>query len=94
MFDPKTYFAENEFDDVNGFVVMDHNEDSDRYHIAEKWQRENRDDTWLQYWIPAHTLKGRIDSDKCKPKGKIEDEQYEAVLDSLDMNVSPTRATV
>lgn len=92
-YDTRTYFTENESDEVKGFTVIDTNEDSEEYHIAEKWSRAESEDKWLQYWIPESRLMARVEADKCEPKAELSDEQYETVCDKIDhSNVTATTA--
>lgn len=83
-YDTRTYFAENEADDVKGFTIIDTNEESGEYHIAEKWSREDAEDTWLQYWIPEEKLIARADDGKCEAKAELSQSQYEEVCDRID----------
>lgn len=84
-YEPKTYFTEGERDDVKGFTLLAAK--NGRYHIAEKWlaTEENRatEDKWLDYWIPEDELLDRHDKGKCEPKGKLTNEQFEAVCDRV-----------
>lgn len=76
-YDERTYFDEKEYDDVKGFTVIEAKDG--RYHIAEKWLKEEGEDTWIDYWIPEGDLLGRVEGDKCEPKGQLTDDQFEAV---------------
>jgi hypothetical protein len=91
-YDTRTYFEEKDCDEVNGFVVVDTNTDSQQYHIAEKWVRDLTDDKWIQYWIDASRLSERVDDGKCEPKATVTDEQYEAVCGKFDDLSMPAEA--
>jgi len=80
----RTYFSENEADDVKGFTIIDSNEESEEYHIAEKWSREDTEDKWLQYWIPEAQLLARVKADKCEEAATLTQEQYEKVCGAID----------
>lgn len=80
----RTYFTENESDDVKGFTIIDVNEESGQYHIAEKWAREDAENKWLQYWIPEAQLLTRVNDGKCEAKASLSDEQYEKVCEMVD----------
>lgn len=90
-YEERTYFAENEFDDVKGFTVLKAKDG--KYHIAEKWLAtdDNRatEDSWIDYWIPEDQLIERHNSETdegeplCEPKGKLTDEQFEAVCEMV-----------
>ena len=81
----RTFFTEHEqSESVNGFAIIDTNEESEQYHIAEKWTREDKEAKWIQYWIPEAQLLRRVSEDKCEPKATLTDEQYEAVCEAID----------
>jgi hypothetical protein len=80
----RTYFKENEAEDVKGFTVIDTNEESGECHIAEKWSREDTQDKWLQYWIPESQLLSRVEAGKCVEAAELTDEQFEAVCEKID----------
>lgn len=75
----KTYFEEKEDESVKGFSVIDLNQESEQYRIAEKWVRDSSDATWVQYWIPEERLLERVACDKCSPKGSLSQEQYSKI---------------
>jgi len=76
--EPKTYFTENEQDDVKGFTVLDANDGE--YHIAEKWLKSGEEpDVWMDYWIPEAQLLKRAESGDCEPVAELSDEQFEQV---------------
>jgi hypothetical protein len=93
----RTYFTENEYDDVKGFTVL--KTQDGEYHIAEKWLAsdaseadsegeassppENEEDVWLDYWIPESDLLSRVEEGLCEPKGTLTDEQYAAVCENV-----------
>jgi hypothetical protein len=79
---PRTYFTENEYDDVKGFTVL--KVESGDYHIAEKWLKENGDDCWLDYWVSESDLSDRVDDGLCEPKGKLTDAQFQEVCREVD----------
>lgn len=92
----KTYFAENEYDDVKGFTILKAKDGE--YHIAEKWLASSaseadsdgegssppENDTWIDYWIPESDLLSREEDGDCEKKGKLTDEQYEKVCESVE----------
>jgi putative SOS response-associated peptidase YedK len=78
-YNTRTYFAEKEQDDVKGFTIINTNPNEGTYHIAEKWQREGDEDTWLDYHINEAQLLRRVRDDMCEAKAHLTDEQYEAV---------------
>lgn len=85
-----TYFKESEEDAVKGFTIIDHTDDG--YQIAEKWVKEDADDKWLQYDVPAEQLEGRVESDKCEPVGQLTESQFAAVCENLGMEgVTPEK---
>lgn len=89
----RTYFNENEADDVKGFTIIDTNEESEEYHIAEKWNREDTEAKWLQYWIPEAQLLARVESGECEPKAQLTERQFGQVCDMIDHeNVTATPA--
>lgn len=78
----RTYFTENEYDDVKGFTVL--KTQDGEYHIAEKWLKSGeQEDVWLDYWIPESDLLSRVDEGLCEPKGTLTDEQYAAVCENV-----------
>ena len=80
-----TYFDEVESDDVHGFAIIGTVPSADEYHIAEKWYPNSDDEErWLQYHIPADTLRERLDAGKCEKVGSLSDEQFEKVCDKID----------
>lgn len=83
--DRKTFFAEEEQDDVKGFTVIETSEDMG-YHIAEKWIRGEGDGVWVQYWIPEEQLLSRVEAGACTPKGKLTDSQFEKVRELVGMD--------
>lgn len=92
-YDTRTYFEENEADDVKGFTVIDTNEDSEEYHIAEKWTKEDAENKWLHYWIPEAQLLARVEQGACKAKAQLTERQYGKVCDMIDYeNVTATPA--
>ena len=74
----RTYYTENEYDDVKGFTILDAKDD--HLHIAGKWLRSgDEEDRWLDYNIPRSQLAERLDKDLAEHRGTISQEQYEAV---------------
>lgn len=78
-YDSRTYFTENEQNDVKGFTVLA--ADTDEYHIAEKWLKEDGNDVWIDYWIPEAQLLRRVKDGACEPKAELTDEQFEKVCE-------------
>jgi len=85
-YDTRTYFEENDADDVKGFTIIGRDDDTGEYHIAEKWVRDSAEDTWVQYWIPEAQLMSRVNSGACSPKAALSDEQYETVCDKVGLD--------
>ena len=89
-YEAKTYFAEEEYDDVKGFTVLEAKDGE--YHIAEKWLASQNDDenasndTWIDYWIPESDLLDRVEDGHCNPKGKLTDEQYDGVRAKIGLD--------
>lgn len=86
----RTYFDELEQDDVNGFAVIGTVPSDNEYQVAEKWQRADAEDIWIQYHIPASDLQNRISDGNCETKGNLTQEQYEAVCQKVGM---PTQSS-
>jgi hypothetical protein len=80
------YFTEHEADGVRGFTIIETG--ADRYHIAERWQREGQSDTWLDYWIEADALTDRIEGGACEPDGSLSTEQFEAVCENTSWELA------
>jgi hypothetical protein len=80
--DSRTFFSEEEHDDVKGVTVLA--ADDGQYFLAEKWLREERDDVWIRYWITAEELAEREEAGHIVKKGKLTDEQFEAVCDKVE----------
>jgi hypothetical protein len=83
----RTYFTENEYDDVKGFTIL--STDGNEYHIAEKWlaseANDNRsEDVWLDYWVPESDLQERVNAGFCEPKATLTEEQFEQVCRKVD----------
>jgi hypothetical protein len=77
-YEPKTYFKEQEEDDVKGFTILAASDD--KYHVGEKWlKQEDGDSVWMSYWIPEAQLLRRVSDGACTPKGKLSDEQFDQV---------------
>lgn len=89
-YDTRTYFTEHEQDAVKGFTIIGTDE-SEGYHVAEKWLKQDADDVWMDYWIPEAQLERRTEAGECEPKGKLTAEQYGELcqivgMDNWDMN--------
>lgn len=91
-YESKTYFVENEHDDVKGFTIIAVKDE--RYYIAEKWlasqneEHSQSSDVWMDYWVSASELQSRIEDGKCDAKGKLTDDQFDKVCDNIDREVS------
>lgn len=88
-FDTHTYFDEVEDESVNGFVIIDTNEQSRRYQIAEKWMAEPDEtpitqDTWITYWIPESALIDRLQAGECEKAARLSKRQYNAVVSNVE----------
>lgn len=81
----KTYFVENEEPLVKGFSIVAVSPENGNYQIVEKWARDEEDGgpKWVQYTIPEAQLLSRVRDGSCEKKGKLTDEQYEAVTDNV-----------
>jgi hypothetical protein len=85
-FDKRDHFEEKAEDDVNGFTIIDTNEELETYQVAEKWLKEDGG-SWIQYNIPAEKLQGRISDEECERVGQVTDEQFDAILDNVGMEL-------
>lgn len=85
-YETRTYFEENDADDVKGFTIIGRDDDTGEYHIAEKWVRSEDDSTWVQYWVSEAKLMSRVNSGACSPKAELSDEQYETVCDKVGLD--------
>lgn len=83
-FSTQTYFVEHEDEAVKGFSIIDTNEQSGRYQIAEKWVRPTSPNKWLTYWIPEEKLLDRIAAGHCEQKARLSQKQYNAVRSKID----------
>jgi len=94
-FSTQTYFVEHEDEAVKGFSIIDTNEQSGRYQIAEKWVASNassadslcsalENDKWLTYWIPEKKLLDRIAAGHCEQKARLSQKQYDAVRSKIE----------
>jgi hypothetical protein len=92
-YDNRTYFEENEAEDVTGFTIVESHDGE--YHIAEKWNKSAVDESkWMSYWIPEAQLESRVEKGKCEPKAELKDEQYEKVCSMVDHdNVTAEKVT-
>lgn len=84
----QAFFSEHEADDVTGFAVIEVNEDSEQYRVAEKWNRPDSEGgpTWLTYWITEQALADRLSRDACSYKQQLSDKQYEGILNLADVS--------
>lgn len=78
-YEERTYFVENDYDDVKGFTLLE--ADSGQYHVGEKWLKDEGDDVWISYWIPESDLVGRVEDGAATEKGKLTDEQFSRVCE-------------
>jgi hypothetical protein len=86
-YERKAYFVEHEYDDVNGFIILQSK--NGMYQIAEKWFKEddeNADGVWMDYLIPKSDLQDRIDAGHCEHKAQVSDRQFEAVCEKVGWN--------
>jgi hypothetical protein len=74
------FFSEHEASDVTGFAVIDVNESSERYRIAEKWERSGDDDIWHSYWIGAKALGERVDKGAVEYRQQLSEKQFEGFV--------------
>lgn len=87
-YEEKDYFSEHEYDDVNGFAVVEVK--NGKYHIAEKWFRSGEEDDepveitkWIDYWVPESQLLDRVEAGLCEHKAKLTDDQYAAICEKV-----------
>jgi hypothetical protein len=80
-YEAKTYFTENEYDTVSGFTIIDASDG--RYHIAEKWEKDDGEDSWLSYGVPESDFTERVERGACEKKARLSDEQYAAVCEKV-----------
>lgn len=83
-YERKTYFKEHDYDNVKGFTILETKDG--RYHVGEKWLKEEGDDRWIDYWISEDELLARVEEDACEPLGTLSDGQYEAVCEAVGWN--------
>lgn len=76
-YEPRQFFSENEHDEVKGFTILQAKDG--KYHIAEKWLKEDGDDKWMDYWVPESDLLPRVEREECEPAATLSDEQFEGV---------------
>jgi len=76
-YEPRQFFSENEHDEVKGFTILQAKDG--KYHIAEKWLKEDGDDQWMDYWVPESDLLPRVEREECEPAATLSDEQFEGV---------------
>jgi len=86
QYDTRTYFEENGADDVKGFTIIGRDDDTEEYHIAEKWVRDSAENTWVDYYIPEAQLLSRVRDGDCKAKATLSEEQYETVCDKVGLD--------
>lgn len=79
------FFSEHEADDVRGFVVIEANDETESYRIAERWDRNDGESEWLTYTISEEALADRIDAGHCSYKQQLSDKQFEGVLNLADV---------
>jgi hypothetical protein len=82
----RAFFSEHEADDVTGFVIIEVNEDSEQYRVAEKWNRSEGDSVWLTYWISEQALADRMARDACSYKQQLSANQFEGILNLADVS--------
>lgn len=87
-YDTRAYFTEREADDVNGFIIVEVNEDSQQYRVAEKWERDESDGgpTWLTYWIREAALLERERSGSIDYRKQLNDKQFEGVQNLAEIS--------
>lgn len=78
-YEPKTFFAEHDYEQVNGFVII--RAADGLYQIAEKWQKEDGKSRWISYQVPESDLMERVEQGHCEEKASVSDEQFAAVCD-------------
>jgi len=83
-FSTQTYFVEHEDEAVKGFSIIDTNEQSGRYQLAEKCVRASSPNRWLTYWIPEEKLLDRIAAGHCEQKARLSQKQYDAVRSKIE----------
>jgi hypothetical protein len=81
-YESRQFFKEHEHDDVKGFTVLQAKDG--KYHIAEKWlassdSEADREDKWMNYWVPESDLLPRVESGDCEPAATLSDDQFEGV---------------
>lgn len=82
------FLTELEADDVSGLTVIEVNEDSEQYRIAEKWNRPESEGgpTWLTYWISEEALADRMERDAVEYKQQLSDKQLRGVLNLAEVS--------
>lgn len=84
-YDIRTYFEEHEEPQVTGFTIMDTSDQTDRYHIAEKWNSDDGDGQWVEYQIEEAALLQRVEDDECEPSATLTEAQYEKICQQVDL---------
>lgn len=79
-FDTKAFMTEPENNEVKGFAIIQVNEDTEQYRVAEKWEPKHSEDRWLTYWISERKLLERIEEGSVKYYKDLTDSQYEGIL--------------
>lgn len=90
--EPRQFFNENDHDEVKGFTVLQAK--NGKYHIAEKWLKEDGDDKWMDYWVPEADLNRRIEQEKCEASASLSDEQFEGVCKKVGWRYDTGEAQV
>lgn len=82
----RAFFSEHEDDTVAGFAIIDANETSQQYLIAEKWTPTGNDTSidsdeprWTTYWVHEDALIERVENGDCSYKQQLNDKQFGGV---------------
>jgi hypothetical protein len=91
-YEKQQFFSENQHDSVKGFTVLQAKDG--KYHIAEKWLKEDGDDKWMDYWVPESDLHNRTERGDCEPAAMLTDEQFEGVCKKVGWRYDTGEAQV
>jgi hypothetical protein len=82
------YFKENNLPNVRGKVILETTDDlhgEPGYRLAEK---DNEEDKWFAYWMPARHLHDEIGVGAAEKAGKLDDDELSTVEEHI--SVEPT----
>lgn len=89
-YEQSQFFTENEYDDVRGFTILEAQDG--KYHIAEKWLKDNNEDAWIDYWVSESDLLSRVENNACEPHAMLTNDQFEKVCKNVGWRYDNTTA--